>query len=218
MKKLLFALLAICFVGNLYAQSGTVKYWSINKNIDYKKEFSLAFNKHESFLVFDVKPYEYLSSQGYTVSSSGQYSAVYLNTQSKQGIVYKKKNKDQLIQSNIELYDRKWTIHKDFKHLLGYKVQRATLSYNYSPKGEEPAGMGEIEVWFAPKIPVNAGPNVFDGNLDFVQWGLPGLILEVSYDAAWSVQAYEVNLSKKPVKLDIPEEAIPMHIEQFWLR
>ncbi len=116
-----------------------------------------------------------------------------------------------------KLQKKEWTIHNEFKKVANHKVQKATLSYGYTPKAGEYGGSGDIEVWFAPSIPVDAGPNVFDGNLDFVQWGLPGLILEVNYEGgAWRMEAYEVKLSKKPVELIKPIADEKVTFDEFW--
>jgi len=220
MNKLYYIIICITLFccTNTFAQSGTIKYWSINENIDYKKEFTLTFNRNESFLVYDLKPFSFKTKQGFTVNSPGQYSAVYMDTKSKEAVLYKRKHRGQLLKAKFDLQSKKWTIHKEFKTIAGYKVQKATLSYNYSPKTSEPSGMGNIEVWFAPKIPVNAGPNVLDGNLDFVQWGLPGLILEVSYVAtAWKVKAFDIQLSKTPIAFPIPKEKTKeVSYDKFW--
>ncbi len=91
MKIQITILLIYCSLLEVSAQSGVVKYWSINENMNYKKEFTLSFNKNESLLVYDLKPFTYTTEEGYKVSSSGQYSAVYLNTSAKQGTIYRKK-------------------------------------------------------------------------------------------------------------------------------
>ena len=57
-----------------------------------------------------------------------------------------------------------WRIADEQRELLGYVVHKATTVHDGAP----------VEAWFAPQIPVPAGPETFGG--------LPGLILMVSID------------------------------------
>ncbi len=57
-----------------------------------------------------------------------------------------------------------WRIADEQRELLGYVVHKATTVHDGAP----------VEAWFAPQIPVQAGPETFGG--------LPGLILMVSID------------------------------------
>ena len=60
--------------------------------------------------------------------------------------------------------DYEWRLADEQRELLGYVVHKATTVHEGSP----------VEAWFAPQIPVQAGPGTFGG--------LPGLILMVSID------------------------------------
>lgn len=70
-----------------------------------------------------------------------------------------------------------WKLGTEQREFLGYMVQKATAVHDGS----------EIEAWFTPQIPVQAGPGQYGG--------LPGLILVLSLDAGHLLySATEVNL------------------------
>lgn len=69
-----------------------------------------------------------------------------------------------------------WKLGTDQREFLGYMVQQATAVHDGS----------EIEAWFTPQIPVQAGPGQYGG--------LPGLILVLSVDGGKLLySATEVN-------------------------
>ncbi len=166
MKKNILVFLSCFALFETSAQSGKVSYWVTNDNINLKQELVLLFNKSESISIDDLKPFSYRTEEGYKISSPGQYNAVYMNTTNGTGTVYKRKNggKKKMCAASIELLRKNWTIHEETKKIAKYKVQKATLSYEYTPKFGEDTDVGEIEVWFAPSIPVNTGPHSFNGN------------------------------------------------------
>ncbi|WP_419950563.1 GLPGLI family protein [Candidatus Palauibacter sp.] len=70
-----------------------------------------------------------------------------------------------------------WKLGAEQREFLGYMVQKATAVHDGS----------EIEAWFTPQIPVQAGPGRYGG--------LPGLILVLSLDGGHLLySATEVNL------------------------
>ena len=71
----------------------------------------------------------------------------------------------------------RWKLGTEQREFLGYMVQKATAVHDGA----------EIEAWFTPQIPVQAGPADFGG--------LPGLILVLSIDSGHLLySATEVNL------------------------
>ncbi len=71
-----------------------------------------------------------------------------------------------------------WKLSGEQSEFLGYTVQKATAEQDSTT----------IEAWFAPDIPVSAGPGLFGG--------LPGMILVVSVNDGHTVySATEVNLT-----------------------
>jgi GLPGLI family protein len=70
-----------------------------------------------------------------------------------------------------------WKLSGEQSEFLGYMVQKATAVQDSAV----------IEAWFAPEIPVSAGPGLFSG--------LPGMILVVSVDDGRTVySATEITL------------------------
>ena len=70
-----------------------------------------------------------------------------------------------------------WRLGTEQREFLGYMVQQATAVHDGA----------EIEAWFTPQIPVQAGPGAYGG--------LPGLILVLSVDGGHLLySATEVNL------------------------
>ncbi len=61
---------------------------------------------------------------------------------------------------DLKIFD--WKIQNEYKDILGFKCQKATVAYSGR----------EFIAWFAEEIPMNDGPYVFNG--------LPGLIIEIS--------------------------------------
>lgn len=89
-----------------------------------------------------------------------------------------------------------WKLHDDEKEILGYKVKRATAARygmrtsmgmeNGVLKQEERPDTTIITAWYAPNIPVRAGPD-YSGQL-------PGLILELDEAGGRSVyKAVEIS-------------------------
>ena len=71
-----------------------------------------------------------------------------------------------------------WKISGEQSEFLGYTVQKATAEQDSTT----------IEAWFAPEIPISAGPGLFGG--------LPGMILVASVNDGHTVySATEVNLT-----------------------
>ena len=154
-----------------------------------EKTYILDFNKEAS--LFEEKD-KLDAISGATDSWGDNFS---------RGLQYKNVKENKLVQSQ-EFYGKKflvvdeleplnWQLKKETKQIGNYTCFKAVASaptkslewYNFSwaelrkpePKeGEEPEiEMTTIEAWYTPQIPVSHGPAEF--------WGLPGLILEVSY-------------------------------------
>ena len=80
-----------------------------------------------------------------------------------------------LIQDVIEKID--WKLHADTKNIGNYTCFKATTEKLVTdPFADEPTEESRIiTAWYTPQIPVSNGPGAFQG--------LPGLILELSYDS-----------------------------------
>ena len=154
-----------------------------------EKTYILDFNKEAS--LFDEK--EKLDAiSGATDSWGDNFS---------RGKQFKNVKENKLVQSQ-EFYGKKflvideleplnWQLGKETKQIGKYTCFKAVASaptknlewYNFSwselrnssteEEGEPEIEMTTIEAWYTPQIPVSHGPAEY--------WGLPGLILEVSY-------------------------------------
>jgi GLPGLI family protein len=69
-------------------------------------------------------------------------------------------------------YAFNWVITKDNKKILGLETMKAEGNYYNALNNEE----SKVEAWFIPSIPVNSGPDIFNG--------LPGLIAEINLQGA----------------------------------
>lgn len=93
-----------------------------------------------------------------------------------------------------------WTLTGETKTILGHKCQKATAKRisNHLDASAEERAEDEVIVWFAPSIPVAAGP-------ENLQAQLPGLILELilengtrKYTAIELEEAVDLSLIKEP--------------------
>lgn len=156
-----------------------------------EKTYILDFNKEAS--VFEEK--DKLDAMSGATDSWGQNFA--------RGTQYKNVKENKLVQAQ-EFYGKKflvvdkleplnWQLGKETKQIGQYTCFKAVASaptknlewYNFSwaelrnsnaetEDGKEPEiEITTIEAWYTPQIPVSHGPAEY--------WGLPGLILEVSY-------------------------------------
>ncbi|WP_075348597.1 GLPGLI family protein [Algoriphagus marinus] len=93
-----------------------------------------------------------------------------------------------------------WKIEKEFKDVLGFKCQKASIAY---------AGRNFI-AWFTEEIPMSDGPYVFNG--------LPGLILEVK-DTQSQYSFELVGIQNTAVEMDerVLPKTIALSKNQFFL-
>jgi GLPGLI family protein len=157
-----------------------------------EKTYFLTFNTQESFFKEDEK----IDAISGATDSWGAYFS--------RGNQYKNVKESKLIQSQEfygkrflvkdSLYKINWTMGTESKKIGNYTCYKAKAFvpkqelnwYNFSwsdlRKVEKKEGEAEkpeeamivVEAWYSPQIPVSQGPAEF--------WGLPGLILEVSYN------------------------------------
>lgn len=157
-----------------------------------EKTYILTFNNQESFFKEDDK-IDAISgatdSWGKYFSPGDQYKNTSTNTQIQHQEFY---GKDFLVKDKLQKIE--WKLGDDTKMIGNYVCLKATAMipandltwYAFSwdklsnrekrEKGEEQeVAYTAVEAWYSIQIPVSHGPQEF--------WGLPGLILEVSYDA-----------------------------------
>jgi GLPGLI family protein len=114
--------------------------------------------------------------------------------------------KTYLVTDSIAAFD--WKLSEETKEILGHNARKAT-AYRYSTrtimgmengilKSQELPDTSVIVVWFAPGIPVPAGP-AYSG-------GLPGLILELDENGGRSVfRAVSVSQKVAAGRLKVPK-------------
>ena len=160
-----------------------------------EKKYILTFNKTESMFYEDEK----LDAMSGATDSWGknfvpgrQYKNLKTNSQIQNQEFY---GKQFLVKDSLQPIE--WSLGTETKQIGKYACFKATASvptneltwYDFSwdrlrnaePKktdstavdSEETVNMTAIEAWYSPQIPVGHGPSEY--------WGLPGLILEVSY-------------------------------------
>lgn len=179
-----------------------------------EKTYFLTFNTQESFFKEDEK----IDAISGATDSWGAYFS--------RGNQYKNVKESKLVQSQEfygkrflvkdNLYKIEWTMGTEMKQIGNYTCYKAkafvpnielkwySFSWSDLRKAESTEeqkpedNMTIVEAWYTPQIPVSQGPAEF--------WGLPGLILEVSYGNT-TLLCTEVVISKdksKAEKINIP--------------
>jgi GLPGLI family protein len=158
-----------------------------------EKTYTLTFNNQESFFKEDDK-IDAISgatdSWGKYFTPGDQYKNLVTDTQIQSQEFY---GKDFLVKDKLQVIE--WKLGDDTKMIGNYVCFKATAMipteqltwYSFSwdklnnrekkekdDSIEDAISYTAIEAWYSTQIPVNHGPQEF--------WGLPGLILEVSYD------------------------------------
>ncbi len=98
--------------------------------------------------------------------------------------------------AEIPSYDLTWY---DFSwNRLRNNNETKSDSINGEEKEEEEVKMTEVVAWYSPQIPVSQGP------LEY--WGLPGLILEVSYDKTTMLCSKIIMNPEEKTKIKAPDK------------
>lgn len=87
-----------------------------------------------------------------------------------------------------ELTNFNWQVTKEKSTIAGYKCVKATGTL----------GEYKITAWFAEDIKVGDGPTRFSG--------LPGLIIKVSVDDVYEIEASNIKITNQTVAVNDPEE------------
>lgn len=155
----------------------------------FEKDFVLEFNQYESLYKED-KALEAPQPAGMVmmIEETGGASHIYKNTKEKR-YVNQSESFGKLFLIKDKLHDLDWKLLNETKTIGQYKCYKATLEREVevmesqvmvNPTEEEQKlpepkkKTIEIVAWYAPDIPVNAGPEEF--------YGLPGLILQLEND------------------------------------
>jgi GLPGLI family protein len=90
-----------------------------------------------------------------------------------------------------EMQPTAWKIQNDLKEVAGHICMKAVT--------EDTLKNQKIVAWFAQDIPIQAGPDRFNG--------LPGMILEIDInEGAMSITANKITFKKLTTELDLPKK------------
>ena len=180
---------------------------SLKNTFSYLLQYQngISFYQNEDFSKTGLKEKEYFEYQEEIVTEDGDGNkTILLGTQVdnfdlfklKEMFYYKKLNENLILcqlydgnqhyQIKDQLFDWNWEIKEEFKMVSGYKCRKAIsriMGYHF-------------EAWYAEEIPVNAGPEKFDG--------LPGLILYVKSGNNEYIADY-VKFIDSPIEIKKPE-------------
>ena len=163
--------------------------YAIAKDLD----FVLKFNPNESLYYCDEDMPDETINIYYSIMAKILGSGMSIKYQNRKDSLLmvqgKSPGSNKLYRETSSLYKYKWQITNETNTIMGYPVIKA-VSKN-------------VEVWFAPDIPVPFGPAGYGG--------LPGLILKkrfIKQFPAYELVATEIHFYKKPIKIKKPEKGV----------
>lgn len=197
----------------------------------FQKTFTLTFNKNESIYKEDeaLSPPQIGGNMGVMVMSSGSSDILYKNTKEKR-FVNQNDLMGKIFLVKDDLQKRDWTLESDTKNIGEYTCYKATLTkeievfenkVSLSVNGakesndkdkelnnQEPKTKTQIiTAWYTPQIPVNNGPEYYQG--------LPGLILEVN-DGEQTIICSKIVLNPEDkVAIKEPSKGKEVNQEEF---
>jgi GLPGLI family protein len=165
-----------------------------------EKTFTLTFDKEQSIYEEDESLAPPSLGNGMMVMSSYGSDLLYKNIKEDR---YTKQSdflgKVFLIQDTFEKID--WSLQSDTKNIGKYTCFKATaeqLIKIYAHSDESTEKSITITAWYTPQIPVSNGPSKFQG--------LPGLILELSYDSNTILCSKVILNPTKPITIKSPKK------------
>ena len=165
-----------------------------------EKTFTLTFDKEQSIYKEDESLAPPSLGNGMMVMSSYGSDLLYKNIKEDR---YTKQSdflgKVFLIQDTFEKID--WNLQSDTKNIGKYTCFKATAEQlikvdTHSDESTEKSI--KITAWYTPQIPVSNGPSKFQG--------LPGLILELSYDSNTILCSKVILNPTKPITIKSPKK------------
>jgi GLPGLI family protein len=141
----------------------------------FEKTYLLTFNKEESSYKEDesLAPPSVGGNAVMIMSMDGSgelYKNIKTQRYAKQSDLF---GKTFLVQDSIKTLS--WNLQSDTKNIGTYTCFKATLEREVVSDLDGSKEMQTVTAWYTPQIPVSNGPEEFQG--------LPGLILELSYDS-----------------------------------
>lgn len=181
-----------------------------------EKIYTLDFNKTESVYAEEQILESGNPNQGFNVYFSGD-GKVYKNVKSKVSMIEEEFfGKEFLITDSLR--DWKWQLESETKKIGNYTCYKAVsidkptpedwAAYEAQQKKQKEGTTNFITilepkermttVWYTPEIPVSQGPGKF--------WGLPGLILEASFDDTVILCSKITINPKEKVEIKLPKK------------
>lgn len=210
MKKLLLAIVFLCFFGGAFAQntSGTIRFerktywieimsklpWITQQDVDRDR---VSWGKNQGrpqpymlYFTKDMSLYQRLDEESeYTYSWRKDLYILIRNYNTKKSEdIVETFGKKYSIEDDIPKY--KWKILNEIKEVAGYLCMKAET---YDPVKDQ-----TIVAWFSDAIPSQAGPEGFGG--------LPGMILEININnGCLIVVATDVNIDDTEIVVPLPD-------------
>lgn len=158
----------------------------------FEKTYTLTFDKAHSI---------YKEDESLAPPSMGN-SMIIMNGMGGSGELYKNTKEQRYVrQSDLfgklfliedKLKQTDWKLHSDTKNIGTYTCYKATMEKELDgfelDEAETSKETTTVTAWYTPQIPVSNGPDEFQG--------LPGLILELSYDSQ-TILCSKVTLNPK---------------------
>jgi GLPGLI family protein len=118
-------------------------------------------------------------------------------------------DKTYLLESPLPRQKKNWQITSEQTEILGYRCIKATVTLGDAAKlGDMETKPHDIVAWYCPDIPVDAGPEAYNG--------LPGLILKVEVDDGWFVYtAVSAEPLEPATEIPKPENGEKVSVEEF---
>jgi GLPGLI family protein len=166
-----------------------------NKSYSIAKDFNfiLLFNPNESLYFWEEEMPDETVSRIHFILARNMGSGMSIKYQNKKENLLMTQGPNpgstKIYREVSKLDKYKWTITQETDSIMGYPVIKA-VGHN-------------MEVWFAPDIPVPFGPAGLGG--------LPGLILKKhipKQSPAYDIVATEIRFYKKPIKIKRPKKGI----------
>ena len=174
----------------------------------FEKTYILTFNKEESL---------YKEDESLAPPSTGG-AMVFVSVMGGSGELYKNIKEQRYVrQSDLlgkvfliqdSLKTNAWKLQGDTKNIGTYTCFKATLEREVeSDLDDGSKEMQTVTAWYTPQIPVSNGPEEFQG--------LPGLILEISYDSQTILCSKILLNPTKQIKIKEPTSGTSVNQSEF---
>ncbi|MEM6526392.1 MAG: GLPGLI family protein [Bacteroidota bacterium] len=206
MRISIFLFFQITYCSTVEAQNSAVAVYHADLSGPFEAKFSLLINGAESLYQHLQNPDETVNEKGWNFYQYKDYIYWYHDSRTNSIVEQRLMNGyPTLIAEWVEEMD--WTITDQKKTILGYSVQKATRkALDLTP--EEEWKQGDVIAWFAVDLPFSSGPERY--------YGLPGLILELSYTKSSEKFTLEEISFQEALEIKPPTEGIKVTKEQIF--